>query len=74
MILLSSRRADILASVALHVAAKGGVRDKAAIADSWRRASDQCFIKLSVIAGIKPDLVLRGILVDELERRVQEES
>lgn len=70
--LLSLRKADILVAVAYFVAAKGREFDKRRIADSWRHADDQSFRELSVLAGMRPNIVLRGVMQDELDRRAEE--
>ncbi len=66
---LSLRRADILVACAYYVAAKGRVFGRAAIAESWRRASGQSFSELCVLAGMRPEPVLRGVFQDELDGR-----
>jgi hypothetical protein len=70
--LLSLRKCDILCAVAYHVAAKGGVTDRKVIADSWRRAPDQSFTELSVLAGMRPQPILRGVFQDALDARAEE--
>jgi hypothetical protein len=70
--LLSLRKADILVVVAYYVAAKGRLFDKKKIAEAWRRAPEQSFVELSILAGMKPQPILRGVFQDELDKRAEE--